>query len=244
MRILTTTLIIALLMIGCDGGDSSTEGDPKDTVSGDAAVTPDTTLNEDTTSPLDITEAPDLPEGQDTITAQDTPPAEDTVQPEDTTPPGELSCSGVIECVIGCDENPDCYEDCIALGTEEAQDLFWGLMDCIFEECGEEPTPDCMEQVQEEGAACYDELTTCHGGELPQGGTCMDIDACADLCEGDALYCLNACLGEGDPDAQQMYQDLINCVLDVCAEDPTPACQDSALENACNDELQACQNDT
>ena len=57
---------------------------------------------------------------------------------------GEASCKDVWDCMDTCAPMDDmCPYECLYDGTPEAQDAYFGVLDCIVEQCGDQPDQEC-----------------------------------------------------------------------------------------------------
>lgn len=76
----------------------------------------------------------------------------------------------------------------------------------------------------------------------PQGDSCPEIFACATACAGD-LNCMLNCSQTGTPQAQALFSDLMQCILQSCLGDFTTQCMIQAIMFSCNAEYNACMAD-
>ena len=57
---------------------------------------------------------------------------------------GDKNCKTVWECMDTCAPMDDmCPYNCLYDGTPEAQDAYFGVLDCIIEQCGDQPDQEC-----------------------------------------------------------------------------------------------------
>ena len=71
----------------------------------------------------------------------------------------QLSCSEVLSCAVGCGGDMQCMWQCNSNGTPEAQQLFLGLMSCVVETCGVNPSTQCL--IQSFMFGCSQEYQAC-----------------------------------------------------------------------------------
>ena len=77
---------------------------------------------------------------------------------------GDLACSEIIECMDTCAPTDQiCILSCQVHGTVEAQNLLYAISDCVIEQCGEQPKPDCKNEAYT--GACATLYTDCVGVE-------------------------------------------------------------------------------
>jgi len=66
------------------------------------------------------------------------------------------SCGQVVNCLLNCGWNQQCYFDCYNSGDEQGKDLFSKLYQCITNECGMMLTDQCiMQAIADECTASY-----------------------------------------------------------------------------------------
>jgi len=162
------------------------------------------------------------------------------------------SCSG--EC---CEANPT--PGCDDLGTEMCVcDLFGDCCEEVWDDfcataadkmgcaqCG------CLPQCQNKecgddgcGGSCGycppDEECNPDGYCEGQAGySCSEILQCAATCGGD-LGCMMGCSGNGTPEGQQLFMNLMGCVLGACSIPPSTQCMIQAFMTTCNEQYQEC----
>ena len=147
----------------------------------------------------------------------------------------------ITECV--CAMYPACcanvWSDKCAVLVE---DIGCGQCSCI---------PNCQnKQCGDDG--CGGSCGTCPDGMAcnntgfcepdPQGDSCPEIFACATACAGD-LNCMLNCSQTGTPQAQALFSDLMQCILQSCLGDFTTQCMIQAIMFSCNAEYNACMAD-
>jgi hypothetical protein len=125
-------------------------------------------------------------------------------------------CDDYLQCDAGqCVEGP-CVPDCA--NKECGDDSCGGTCGT----CG--PNESCQNSVCFSGKPC-DELIQCSMGCIAESG----------------VECLLDCLDEGPPEAQDKFFDLVQCILGECGMNLDAACMLGAMNGACQEEYQACQ---
>lgn len=159
---------------------------------------------------------------------------------------GGSSCGEVYDCLVEC---PDytCMDNCESQASETALQSLDDLLDCIeYYEC---QTTSCLEDY------CANEVTHCFGGSVDQNcgnGVCDDgeYDTCLDDCTGSLtcgeIYecyetcaddaCLDECFYQGTYMAQQLADDLEDCLYSSgCGYDDY-----DCMDFMCGFEIQVC----
>ena len=86
---------------------------------------------------------------------------------------------------------------------------------------------------------------TCKNGTCFSGKPCGELITCAMVCVSQSgAECLFDCLDEGTPEAQDEFFDLVQCVLWQCGMNLDAACMLGAMNGACQQEYQVCQDCT
>ena len=92
---------------------------------------------------------------------------------------GTASCEDVSTCLSGCSSNDEtCQVSCFESGTEEAQDQFLAINECLGEECGSINDSQAYYQCIQD--RCADRYRACYppddcrltGGDCPSGTAC------------------------------------------------------------------------
>lgn len=151
---------------------------------------------------------------------------------------GGDTCRQIIECTQGCFTD-DCWVDCVADGTPQAQELFGAAVECIEVNCAHlTDDEDAYAQCQEE--QCGDLLIECLGGDVPGELNCPMILDCLVGCDNDV--CLDQCFLAGTREARREFESLYRCVeadggcQDVGSVEEWIAC----VQGICPDEAGAC----
>jgi len=179
--------------------------------------------------------------------------------------PAALGCGEVLECALGCGQEAGCVMDCFMQGTPEAQALMMDVYQCAEANlCGTDPQciaesceaelqacladADCTDQDGDGygagadclGEDCDDADPSCWEGDCCSLGTlsCSDVlQGCLVDCQD--VTCQQACIAEGDTEAQQLLEAIVVCaVLAGCALDDTVC-----ILEGCEAELTACLDD-
>ena len=67
-----------------------------------------------------------------------------------------------MECMNGCPVGDQpCLIDCLFAGSQESQDLYMAVLDCIVAACGEEMPVECQYEALDFGGACWPQLEAC-----------------------------------------------------------------------------------
>jgi hypothetical protein len=66
---------------------------------------------------------------------------------------------------------------------------------------------------------------------------------CLNDCPTGNVDCQNTCFSSATPAAQNMYEDLIDCIVVQCGSSPSDACVQESLEALCQGQFLACIND-
>jgi hypothetical protein len=137
-----------------------------------------------------------------------------------TCPPG-LFCSPEGECT------DTCYPDCV--GKQCGPDGCGGF-------CGFCPCPTC-------GAGQVECNAKGKCVESTAGIGCNDLILCLNDCISGDTGCQTACFNSATPQAQTMYEDLIDCIVVQCGSSPSDACVQEVLGGFCAGQFLACTTD-
>lgn len=140
---------------------------------------------------------------------------------------GDTLCPDLTACARVCADDNDedaCRERCKRTGTVTAQEHFETLDTCLREHCTGEPLESCGP------AACPGAWRACMGpgGEEGLSGewTCAEIEHCVNDCADN--ICVQNCIVEGTPEAQEAHRRLRECNLGTCFrnvdQDALPEC--------------------
>ena len=95
-------------------------------------------------------------------------------------PAGTLSCSEVFDCMGACGAaDQACLQDCFSQGSTEAQGQYGAIAECVIEQCGEQPTEECVNASQQ--GACAAVFADCFNlgkpnfATGPNGGSSKDF---------------------------------------------------------------------
>ena len=251
--ILTSIIfVLALAIVGCDGG-SSDDGDGTGGGGGE-----DTTIipGQDTLIPDD-----DGVIGDDCVAActgkcgavgdcacGDCGAGETCVEATHTCAPAVADCDAVCngkECgdFEGCNCG-DCAGDLSCNGTtgvcEEVTEP-----DCAGKQCGDDgcggscglcPCVGCDPAA----TMCNDNTGMCEAAEALD---CVGINDCLSACNPNDQACIQECMNQGSPDAQNQYNAIIQCLIDNGAQQCPPGdaqCQNDIIMEFCMDEYTTC----
>ena len=135
-------------------------------------------------------------------------------------------------CAFGLFCSPDglCTDQCFPKcdGKECGPDDCGGI-------CGFCPCVDCVPEATE-----CDKLGLCTVPDQKMG--CSALIDCLNDCEGDVI-CQQQCSTDATPEAVQMYEDLVNCIVLECGNFPTDQCVQDAVMGACMDLYFGCVDD-
>ena len=175
------------------------------------------------------------------------------------------SCSGgSIDCLVGCGQQgtPQAQQQFQALlqcivpvcGLSIDQTC---IMQAINGQCskqfttcmnGQTCTPSCDGKMCGPdgcGGSCGScpAGTTCNQQGMCSGSTgtgCYDMLVCMNDCSND--QCAYACFYAGSPQAQQLYADISQCLVDVCGENGPEECYQDAVYGPCQGSYVSCIN--
>ena len=154
-------------------------------------------------------------------------------------PPGEGLCIDLHLCFISCPEDETyitCANDCYADASLEALDLWDMFIDCMDDNgyfgCAEGDF-DCKDAAWEK---CGPQLKECAHGEL----SCAELLGCSDDCEEDDGLCVETCQVHGTILAQEIYEELEDCIVSQCPQEPDADCAKSAISGTCLGEHTVC----
>lgn len=104
--------------------------------------------------------------------------------PMDLCVAGNLDCVGILECLMACpDSDSACSVGCQVSGNDQGSASFDALLDCLFSNCGDQPTTECQNQVLGVGGVCSDEYDACVGACVPDcNGKECGSNGCGGLC--------------------------------------------------------------
>ncbi len=171
---------------------------------------------------------PDL-QGQDL-------PGQDLQQPDPgppNIPAGNGTCVDIFDCVDQkqCQDQA-CVQECLAVGSTQAQNQFEALGQCLVSKCGQ-----FQDQPAQQGYCVYAE---CKAENLPCTKTgdlgCMDMLECAEKC-GEDDACVLDCFSQGTYDAQTSLFNILACIEKNC-----PTGDEDCIFSNCMQQVLACQN--
>jgi len=124
----------------------------------------------------------------------------------DTCFSGALDCIGITECMGGCvSGDSGCNTVCYFSGTNEAEDDYDAMIDCVIDNCGDDPTAECWDDVlagacAELGATCglepcEPDCTDLVCGDDGCGGSCGECEVGFECAEGACVVCEPMCDG-------------------------------------------------
>ncbi len=246
-------LVMALAIVGCDGGDDD-GGGGQDTIIG----------SDDTPVGDDDTTAP----GDDTIID---PACEAACAVDKCGMVGDCdcgSCNAGFTCVAATNTCAPDVVDCEAVCTGKECGIF---QDCPCGDCGEgdacndttgvcEPVtePDCTgKQCGPDGlggscglcpcVGCDPTATMCNDAtgmcEAAAALDCVGINDCLSECNPNDQDCIQDCMNQGSPEAQGQYNAIIQCLIDNGAQQCPPGdaqCQNDIIAEHCMDEYGTC----
>lgn len=158
------------------------------------------------------------------------------------------NCRDMYACMRGCTDF-NCYVGCQFNATKDARKSYEGARACSLDAC-----PICTTgTTQADETACDECFNASVTGDcatewavcLPEPGTksCNTVYQCMAACEDQA--CVQTCFDEGDANAQQLYNTMVECLNTECPGDQwTQTCLDGAVNGACNGAYTACTSDT
>lgn len=147
-----------------------------------------------------------------------------------------LDCDGIFDCGDACGDQPGCWEQCFDSALPEEQQAAEAVYDCIDEvdyySCYDLPESQQNECWIEKQQLCQEPFVECWHGEL----SCQEMYLCSLNCADGDYDCQSDCMGEGDVDAQYLWDDLNVCLYesgyydcpewdDQCYADTWPECQ-------------------
>ena len=152
-------------------------------------------------------------------------------------PPGTMNCFDMSLCVYTCPEgNDDCVQDCFGEGSVEAADGWNAIINCLedngYFECPENDT-ECIETAY---GACSEEVYACRSGEA----TCKEVWDCLDTCGPMDEVCTLECIWNGTGEAQDGYNAVIDCVIEMCGQEADQECMNNALAGDCSSSYNEC----
>ncbi|MBM4354036.1 MAG: hypothetical protein FJ109_09625 [Deltaproteobacteria bacterium] len=155
---------------------------------------------------------------------------------------GDLDCQEMNQCFNACPEVPEgqpnpCISDCWSSGTVEAQKAYTAIIECLeaqgYWDCAQGDNK-CLSDAE---AACSAEFDVC----FPPGTlTCKEIFDCMDTCAPTDQPCFSNCYQSGTKEAQNMFGEIVDCIIAECGEQATPECEDAALKGTCSQQYNEC----
>jgi len=153
----------------------------------------------------------------------------------------EMGCADIFDCLNACPMGDrGCQTNCVNAAPIEAQMAFNAVVQCLdnsgYFDCAE-GDQECLKTTSD---LCEDEIVVCFAGDL----SCKDMYLCVVNCPNDATgeACVQDCLGEGNAEAQYLWNDFIGCLDEKgyfdCAEGDTE-CYGAAWDQ-CMTEFRAC----
>ena len=148
-------------------------------------------------------------------------------------PPGDGTCVDLYLCIIACPEGDAgqvCAQDCFGDASIKALDAWQLFIDCLdangYFDCPEGDT-DCYEAAWDLCDATFKECA--HGEDA-----CFEIFGCQEDCAPNDQICFLQCIVYGSIEAQNMFDAIVDCVVEECADDVTPECENQAIEGPCH----------
>jgi len=162
---------------------------------------------------------------------------------------GDATCGEGYSCLLSCNKDMTCIDACGAdVASGDEADAFVEVVTCFNSQCSDVGAVEAGACMREK---CWDQLQGCglfsnssgQGGTGPGGTTgalsCQEILGCLNNCPPEETVCLQNCLAQGTPQAQQQILTLFGCFNEnsQCGEDP------NCYENACSQEIAICLGD-
>lgn len=135
-----------------------------------------------------------------------------------------MTCADLFDCLGECDVNDEiCQQNCINSAPLSAAELFNALNNCLMNadyfkcwdicpngredpDCDKGALNDCFE---DKSAQCEEELAEC----FPPGvWTCKEGWICIQTCPDSDSDCVQDCMGEMSPEAQDQWNAFIDCL--------------------------------
>jgi secreted trypsin-like serine protease len=147
-----------------------------------------------------------------------------------------LSCEALYDCLIACDEDMGCQNDCYLRGTAAGQAALDAMFDCFDRQCaaleGEAFQQCATAQCQDAIQACMPIATG------PQ--SCAFVNDCIDACAASDQGCPMACYEQGTAEAQRQLDAMYACMNDRCGNIVDASAYRDCLANQCAAEIEAC----
>jgi len=127
--------------------------------------------------------------------------------------PNQMDCGGIFDCMGECSQSdPGCQQQCISEAPPGAQTRYLDVVECLdkvgYYDCYYLPEDEQDQCYWETSDQCQDQIVQCWHGDL----TCLEMYLCTIECEDWDYGCQNDCMGEGNVDAQYLWDDLIDCL--------------------------------
>jgi len=144
-------------------------------------------------------------------------------------PAGDGNCVDLYLCIVSCpedDADQKCLNGCFDDASEPALALWDLFIDCL----GDHGYFDCQDGDTECYGAAWDlcdvEFKECAHGEY----TCNEILECQQDCPDDDTICATQCIVYGSIQGQNMFDAIVDCIVEQCGEDATVECQNDAIK--------------
>ena len=160
-----------------------------------------------------------------------------------------LNCPEIFFCSMDCGDSTVCLMDCYSRGSSSAQELVMPVFECAENsDCEDE---DCfLETCRTEIAICMGDEPgpcnpPCRSGEVCERGTCIPIPGqncqevfdCGMSCDLDDESCLEECMSQGTPEAQEISLELYMCAMENQCDEI------DCLYGACQNQMLRCLGD-
>ncbi len=116
--------------------------------------------------------------------------------------PGTQGCSTILNCLTGCDSNPQrftCQAACYNAVNKTGETQFKTLSTCVNANGGK-------------ADKCVKESLLCLSDGKTGSGSCYDVQACLAKCATGDTQCQGTCYGNGSATSQTQLLTLMNCV--------------------------------
>ena len=148
---------------------------------------------------------------------------------------GQLGCKAVNACIVDCQDDGECAQECVQKGSAGGQTAFIALQEC-FVDTG------CVGSGNPTACAlfyCNVQYTACF---LPTDGTltCAEVEGCVGDCPDDSQECNEACLEDGMPSAQSDYLTLFACLSIFCPDGDDACTAEAKASGLCQVESVIC----
>jgi len=147
-----------------------------------------------------------------------------------------FDCGDLYACLINCDDDYNCQDDCINTAPPEVFEQFNAIGMCLEMSGYFECMPDDQACLDAAMAQCQAEMDACFGGALD----CPGITECMAGCPAGDSGCFTVCYFSGSPEGEDAYDAMILCIIDTCGDEPTAECWDEAVAGPCLELSAAC----